>query len=59
MTPNTPKKVVVSKAALKTAGARSTKASAALAGRVVPDDHRRSAAAQAYLAAQRQPSQRG
>lgn len=58
MTPNTPKKVVVSKAALKTAGARSTKASAALSGRVVPDDHRRSAAVQSYLVAQRQPSQR-
>lgn len=59
MTPNTPKKVVVRKAALKLAGARSTKASAALSGRVVPDNHRRSAAVQAYLAAQRQPSQRG
>jgi hypothetical protein len=32
----TPKKVVVSKAAVKKAGARATKASAKLEGRVVP-----------------------
>jgi len=56
VTPNSPKKVVVSKAALERAGARSTKASAALSGRVVPTGHRRSAAVQAYLAAQQQPT---
>ena len=48
----TPKKVVVSKAAVKKAGARSTKASAKLEGRVVPAGHRRSAAVDAYLAKQ-------
>lgn len=46
----TPKKVVVSKAAVKAAGVRATKASAKLEGRVVPDGHRRSAAVKAYLA---------
>ena len=51
----TPKKVVVSKAAVKKAGVRSTKASAKLEGRVVPTGHRRSAAVDAYLAKQQQP----
>lgn len=50
----TPKKVVVvSKAAIKAAGIRATKASATLEGRVVPAGHRRSAAVSAYLAKQR------
>lgn len=49
MTPGPSKKVLVSKAALKKAGVRSTKASAALSGRFVPAGHRRSAAVQAYL----------
>ncbi|SDE61727.1 hypothetical protein SAMN04488581_4364 [Mycolicibacterium neoaurum] len=53
MARQTPKKVVVSKEALERAGARATKASAKLAGRVVPADHRRSAAVMAYLAEQR------
>ncbi|CDO08072.1 hypothetical protein BN977_02891 [Mycolicibacterium cosmeticum] len=53
MARQTPKKVVVSKEAVKRAGARATKASAKLAGRVVPADHRRSAAVMAYLAKQR------
>lgn len=48
----TPKKVVVSKAAVKKAGMRATRASAKLEGRVVPAGHRRSAAVQAYLAKQ-------
>jgi hypothetical protein len=48
----TPKRVVVSKAAVKKAGVRSTKASAKLEGRVVPSGHRRSAAVKAYLAKQ-------
>ncbi len=51
----TPKKVVVSKAAVKKAGARATKASAKLEGRVVPAGHRRSAAVKAYLAKQQPP----
>lgn len=49
------KKVVVSKAALKNAGLRATKASAKLEGREVPADHRRSAAVKAYLAKQQSP----
>lgn len=49
---NTPKKVVVSSAAVKRAGTRATKASAKLEGRVVPFGHRRSAAVEAYLAKQ-------
>lgn len=48
----TPKKVVVSKAALKRAGMRATKASAKLEGRVVPAGHQRSAAVEAWLAKQ-------
>lgn len=55
MARTTPKKVVVSKAAVKKAGSRSTKASAKLEGRVVPTGHRRSAAVDAYLAKQQQP----
>ncbi|GAT02544.1 hypothetical protein RMCFA_2656 [Mycolicibacterium fortuitum subsp. acetamidolyticum] len=51
----TPKKVVVSKAAVKKAGSRATKASAKLEGRVVPANHRRSAAVKAYLAKQQPP----
>ena len=51
----TPKKLVVSKAAVKKAGARATKASAKLEGRVVPAGHRRSAAVKAYLAKQQPP----
>lgn len=50
MASQTPKTVVVSKEAVKRAGARATKASAKLAGRVVPADHRRSAPVKAYLA---------
>jgi len=49
---HTPKKVVVSKAAVKKAGMRSTRASAKLEGRVVPAGHHRSAAMQAYLTKQ-------
>lgn len=52
---NTPKKVVVSRAAVKKAGMRATKASAKLEGRVVPVGHRRSAAVKAYLAKQQPP----
>ena len=52
---NTPKKVVVSRAAVKKAGMRATKASAKQEGRVVPAGHRRSAAVQAYLAKQQPP----
>jgi len=48
----TPKKVVVSKAAVKKAGMRATKASAKLEGRVVPADYRRSATVRAYIAKQ-------
>ena len=51
----TPKKVVVSRAAVKKAGMRATKASAKLEGRVVPAGHRRSAAVTAYLAKQQPP----
>lgn len=51
----TPKKVVVSKAAVKKAGIRSTKASAKLEGQVVPAGHRQSAAVKAYLAKQQPP----
>lgn len=53
----TPKKVVVSKAAVKRSSARAVKASAKLEGRVVPSGHQRSAAVKAYLAKQ-QPPQR-
>lgn len=42
----------MSKAAVKKAGMRSTRASAKLEGRVVPAGHRRSAAVAAYLAKQ-------
>lgn len=55
MEQNTPKTVVVSRAAVKTAGMRATKASAKLEGRVVPAGHRRSAAVEAYLAKQQPP----
>ncbi len=55
MAQRTPKKVVVSEVAVKNAGVRATKASAKLAGRVVPADHRRSAAVKAYLAKQQSP----
>ena len=55
MAERTPKKVVVSAAAAKKAGARATKASAKLEGRVIPADHRRSAAVKAYLAKQQSP----
>lgn len=51
----TPKKVVVSMAAVKKAGERATKASAKLEGRVVPADHRRSAAVERYIARQQPP----
>lgn len=51
----TPKKVVVSQAAVKKAGIRATKASAKLEGRIVPAGHRRSAAVKAYLAKQQPP----
>ena len=51
----TPKKVVVSNAAVKKAGARATKASAKLEGRVVPAGHKRSAAVKAYIAKQQPP----
>jgi hypothetical protein len=51
----TPKRVVVSQAAVRRAGARATKASAKLEGRIVPAGHRRSAAATAYLAKQQPP----
>lgn len=54
MARTTPKTVVVSKAAIKKAGARSTKASAKLEDRVVPAGHRRSEAVDAYLAKQDQ-----
>ena len=50
----TPKKLVVSKAAVKKAGQRSTKASAKLEGRIVPAGHQRSAAVDAYLEQQRE-----
>jgi hypothetical protein len=46
----TPKKVVVSKAAVKRSGIRAVKASSKLEGRVVPAGHKRSAAVKAYLA---------
>lgn len=51
----TPKKVVVSKAAVKRSGMRAVKASAKLEGRVVPASHQRSAAVKAYLAKQQPP----
>jgi hypothetical protein len=51
----TPKKVVVSEAAVKKAGVRATKASAKLEGRVVPIGHQRSAAVEAYIAKQQLP----
>lgn len=51
----TPKKVVVSKAAVKKSGVRATKASAKLEGRVVPAGYRRSAAVRAYIAKQQPP----
>lgn len=46
---STPKKVVVSQAAITKAGNRATKASAKLEGRVVPDGYKRSARVQAYI----------
>ncbi len=52
---NTPKKVMVSRAAVKKAGMRATKASAKLEERVVPAGHRRSAAVKAYLEKQQPP----
>lgn len=51
----TPKKVVVSKAAVKRSGLLAVKASAKLEGRVVPAGHKRSAAVKAYLAKQQPP----
>ena len=54
----TPKKVVVSRAALKRAGERSTKASAKLAGRELPPGYKRSEAVAAFLA-ERQAKQLG
>lgn len=51
----TPKKVVVSKAAVKKAGVRATKASAKLEGRVVPSGYSRSARVKAYIAKQQPP----
>ncbi len=51
----TPKKVVVSEAAIKRAGIRATRASAKLEGQVVPPGHRQSAAVKAYLAKQQPP----
>lgn len=51
----TPKKVVVSKAAVKKAGVRATKASAKLEGRVVPAGYKRSAAVEVYIAKQQLP----
>lgn len=51
----TPKKVVVSKAAFKKAGMRATKASAKLEGRVVPVGYIRSATVGAYIAKQQLP----
>lgn len=50
-----PKKVVVSKSAVKAAGVRATKASAKLENRVVPAGYTRSAAVQAYIAKHRSP----
>lgn len=50
MVGRTPKKVVVSKAAITKAVSHSTKAPAKLAGRVVPAGYRRSAAVEAFLA---------
>lgn len=52
----TPKKVVVSRAAVRRAAVRATKASAKLEGRVVPTNHRRSTAVRAYLARQQSKS---
>ncbi len=51
----TPKKVVVSRAAVKKAGVRATKASAKLEGRAVPAGHIRSANVTAYIAKQQLP----
>lgn len=51
----TPKKVVVKRAAVKTAVARATKASAKLEGREVPAGHMRSAAVTRYIAKQQPP----
>jgi hypothetical protein len=51
----TPKKVVVSKAAVKKAGVRATKASAKLENRVVPAGYIRSAAVRGYIANQQPP----
>lgn len=44
------KRVVVSAESVKAAGRRSTKASAKLAGQVVPEGHIRSPAVDAYIA---------
>lgn len=55
MARRTPKKVVVSEAAVREAGARATKASAKLEGREVPAGHRRSAAVEEYLAQKQAP----
>lgn len=51
----TPNQVVVSKAAVKRAGVRATKASAKLEGRVVPPGFQRSDAVRAYIAKQQSP----
>lgn len=53
------KRVVVSGEALKAAGRRSTKASAKLEGRDVPEGHVRSAAVDKYLADQVRPPATG
>lgn len=52
------KRVVVSSEALKRAGLRSTKASAMLAGREVPDRHERSSAVQRFIDQQAADSRR-
>ncbi|GFG53365.1 hypothetical protein MAGR_48060 [Mycolicibacterium agri] len=48
----------MSEAAVKNAGVRATKASAKLEGRVIPVDHRRSAAVKAYLEKQQPPKRK-
>ena len=50
-----PKKVVLSKAAVKKAGVRATKSSAKLEGRVVPAGYLRSATVAAYISKQQPP----
>lgn len=48
----------MSEAAVKNSGVRATKASAKLEGRVIPADHRRSAAVKAFLAKQQPPKRK-